>query len=81
MAGKPSVTEVDELVEALVAHGRTVKSPGGKYCGPGEIIELPAAEVEALTELGFLVDENAVERKPVGPHIVSQGSGPAVRIA
>lgn len=68
------------VIEAVVAHGRTVIGVDGNPYGPGATVELPADEIEALTELGFLVDQFVIERKQAGPHI-SVASGPTVRIA
>lgn len=76
---RASETEVS-VTEAVVAHGRTVMGVDGKRYGPGEIVEVPESEVETLTELGFLVDQNVIERKQAGPHI-SVAAGPTVRIA
>lgn len=76
---RASETEVS-VTEAVVAHGRTVIGVDGNRCGPGETVELPADEIETLTELGFLVDEFVIERKRPGPHI-SVAAGPTVRIA
>jgi hypothetical protein len=76
---RASETEVS-VTEAVVAHGRTVIGVDGNRYGPGETVELPADEIETLTELGFLVDSNAVVKKQSGPH-VSVAAGPTVRVA
>ena len=76
-AGKPG----PKLVTATVAPGRTVlhtphfatgevAEPEREY-RPGEQLEMPAAEVRRLRELGFLID-------PSGGQIVALG-GPALR--
>nr|WP_314638139.1 hypothetical protein [uncultured Pseudomonas sp.] len=76
---RASETEVS-VTEAVVAHGRTVIGVDGNRYGPGETVELSVDEIETLTELGFLVDGDAVVKKQSGPHI-SVASGPTVRIA
>ena len=76
---RASETEAS-VAEAVVAHGRTVMGVDGKRYGPGETVEVPEGEVETLTELGFLVDQNVIERKQTGPRI-SVSTGPTVRIA
>lgn len=47
------------MVEAVVAKGRTVKLPDGKYAGAGKTVSLPEDEVTRLRSLGFLVAEAA----------------------
>lgn len=78
MAGAKAVTSVAEVI---VAQGRTIKGVDNKLYGAGETVRVPSSEVQALVDQGFLVDGDAVEKKIIGPHVVSQGSGPAVRIA
>lgn len=78
MAGAPGAGA--SVVEAVVAHGRTVVGVNGKKVGPGEIVKVPKDEVESLTKLGFLAGGDVVERPQTGPH-VSVAAGPSVRIA
>lgn len=79
MAGAPG-TGASSVVEAVVAHGRTVVGVNGKKVGPGDTVKVPKDEVELLTKLGFLADGNAIEKPQTGPH-VSVAAGPTVRIA
>ena len=78
MAAPNTVTA--STVEAVVAAGRTVIGANGKKFGAGAKVKLSAAEAVTLTELGFLVDADAVIKKQTGPHISVSG-GPTVRIA
>lgn len=78
MAG--ATTAGASVVEAVVASGRTVVGANGKKFGPGETVRVSDAEVGMLTELGFLVDADALVKKQNGPHISVNG-GPTVRIA
>jgi hypothetical protein len=73
-------TATASTVEAVVAAGRTVIGANGKKFGAGAKVKLSAAEAITLTDLGFLVDADAVVKKQTGPHI-SVSSGPTVRIA
>ena len=75
-----TATATASTVEAVVAAGRTVIGANGKKFGAGDRVKLSSAEAASLTELGFLVDADAVVKKQTGPHI-SVSSGPAVRIA
>jgi|GEM_PF-1030003 len=68
------------VVEAVVAHGRTVVGVNGKRVGPGDTVKVPKNEVESLTTLGFLTDGDVIEKPQTGPHI-SVASGPTVRMA
>ncbi len=67
MAGENKGAKGAELVDAKVAKRRTVRV-GPKSFGPGETVSLPAAEVEALRDRGFL-------EKP-GAQAVAEGNGP-----
>ena len=78
MAGAPGTGA--SVVEAVVAHGRTVVGVNGKKVGPGETVKVQKEEVELLTKLGFLADGDVIEKPQTGPH-VSVASGPTVRIA
>ncbi len=78
MAGAPGTGA--SVVEAVVAHGRTVVGVNGKRVGPGETVKVPKDEVESLTRLGFLTDGDVIEKPQTGPH-VSVAAGPSVRIA
>ena len=73
MAGDNKGAKGAEIVDAKVARRRTVRV-GSKHFGPGETVSLPAAEVEALRERGFLDKPDA---KPVaegnGPRFTQQG--------
>ncbi|HEX7850141.1 MAG TPA: hypothetical protein VF485_10470 [Sphingomonas sp.] len=57
-ADQPEDVDTDDLVIATVAFGRTLITDDGRK-GPGEEVMLPAADVETLTRLGFLVDPDA----------------------
>jgi hypothetical protein len=48
-------------VQGTIVH-RDVTAEGYRSAGPGEVVELPEAEIERLTGLGFLV---ALDDKPV----------------
>ncbi|CUI48101.1 hypothetical protein EUC41_31195 [Achromobacter denitrificans] len=68
-----------KLVAAVVARGRTLLVDDGKSLAAGEEIELPAAEVERLRQLGFLEDPEApVIRRDNGPRFGS-AAGPQIR--
>lgn len=78
-AGKEPVSA--DMVEAVVARGRTVIGDGGKTYGPGKKVKLAAVEAQVLRELGYLVDPDAPEI-PVqqGPKI-NPSEGPSTRLA
>lgn len=67
-----------QLVRATVARGRTVVGPDGVSHAAGDEVELPAADVERLRSVGFLVDPSApVIRLDNGPSFGTT-SGPHV---
>lgn len=69
-----------DLVKAVVAAGHTVET--GKHSfGPGKEVALPAAEVEQLRTLGFLVDPAVKEiARANGPSFTPSG-GPSISVA
>lgn len=70
------------LVEAVVARGRSVIDGTGERRLAGEVAKVPASEVKSLREFGFLVDPKAAEI-PVqkGPKITPSDGPSMVRLA
>ena len=59
--------------------GRPIKRAGRKFYGPGREVELPAEEIRALRERGFLIDPDRTEPPLAeGPNFKETGAAPAV---
>lgn len=73
---------VPELVEAVVARGRSVVDGTGKRRLAGETAQVLAGEVGSLRELGYLVDPKAVEvPAQKGPKLIPSDGPSMVRLA
>lgn len=59
-----------ETATFYVSRGRTVSSPEGNF-GPGELVTIPAKDVERLKRLGFIQDERPIL------NVAVPGSNPA----
>lgn len=66
-----------KTVKAIVANRRTVEVDG-KTFGPGETVSLPADEVEALRDAGFLADDSQAPSAADDAPSVNTADGPAV---
>lgn len=71
-----------QLVEAVVARGRSVVDGTGARKLAGETARVPPGEIRSLRELGFLVDPKAREI-PVqkGPKLIPSDGPSMVRLA
>ena len=79
--GAQKETASTEMVEAVVARGRTVFEAKDRPRKAGQKIRLEASEAQRLRALGFLVDPDAAEIPVQQVPKINPSDGPSVRLA